>query len=141
MRRHKMRGVAYTLLSVALMFGALTSASAGCYGDCTGYQDNRGAGYGYGYGNGYDRPVYREPAYSEAPAYDAGPRGHTVYYERGPEIPVSYHETPAYRTSYYDDGYGYRSGYGGYRYGGLGHCGVRGGARGRAGGGGRGGAA
>jgi hypothetical protein len=119
-----MRGVAYTLLSVALMFGALTSASAGCYGDCTGYQDNRGAGYGYG--NGYDRPVYREPAYSEAPAYDASPRGHTVYYERGPEIPVSYHETPAYRTSYYDDGYGYRSGYGGYRYGGYGYRGYGG---------------
>ena len=41
-----MRGVAYALTtSVALMLGALTSASAGCYGDCNGYQDNRG-GYG-----------------------------------------------------------------------------------------------
>src|SRR5947209_1270988 len=109
MRRHKMRGVAYALmLSVALMFGVLTSASAGCYGDCTGYQDNRGADYGYG--NGYNRPVYREPAYSE-PAYDAGPRGHTVYYERGPEYQTGYYEErPAYRTSYYDDGYGYPGG-------------------------------
>ena len=37
-----MRGVAYALTaSVALLFGALTSASAGCYGECNGYQDNR----------------------------------------------------------------------------------------------------
>ena len=40
-----MRGVAYALTaSVALMVGALTSASAGCYGECNGYQDNRGIG-------------------------------------------------------------------------------------------------
>src|SRR5689334_4752540 len=107
-----MRGVAYALTtSVALMLGALTQASAGCYGDCTGYQDNRG-GYGPGYSSGYsDRPVYREPAYS----YDSGPRGHTVYYERGPEYQTDYYvERPAYRASYYDDGY--RSGYGGYGY-------------------------
>src|SRR6185369_12885309 len=94
----KLSGVAYTLMaSVVLMFSALTSVSAGCYGDCTGYVDNRGSGYGYS-----------EPGYSEPGYYDAGPRGHTVYYERGPEIPVSYYERPAYRTSYYDDGYGYR---------------------------------
>jgi hypothetical protein len=97
-----MRGVAYALTaSVVLMLGALTSASAGCYGDCTGYQDNRDRGYGY------DRPAYREPA------YDSGPRGHTVYYERGPEYQTGYYEErPAYRTSYYDGGY--RGGYGGY---------------------------
>src|SRR5471030_3128849 len=102
LRRHRMRGVAYALTtSVALMLGALTSASAGCYGDCTGYQDNRGGGYGSGYSYdrpGYrepaysERPVYREPAYSESPAYDSGPRGHTVYYERGPEYQTGYYE-------------------------------------------------
>ena len=90
-----MRGVAYAFVaSVALLFGALTQASAGCYGECNGYQETS---YGYdGYGGGYD-----------------GPRGHTVYYERGPEIPVSY----TVRSAYYDDGYGYRGGYGGYRSG------------------------
>lgn len=104
-----MRGVAYALTaSVALVCGALTSASAGCYGECNGYQDNR-------YGPpAYERP-YREPVYQGS--YDSGPRYHTTYYERGEEYPVSYREYPAYRSSSYDDGYdgGYRGGYsGGY---------------------------
>ncbi len=90
-----MRGVAYALTaSVALVCGALTSASAGCYGECNGYQDNR-------YGPpAYERP-YREPVYQGS--YDSGPRYHTTYYERGEEYPVSYREYPAYRSSY-DDG-------------------------------------
>src|ERR1700741_4384955 len=111
MRRHKMRGVAYALTaSLALMVSVLTQASAGGYGECNGYQDNR---YGYGAPDGYQRSCY------DGARYDDGPRGHTVYYERGPEIPVSYYERPLYRSSsYYDDGYGYggggydRSGYG-----------------------------
>ena len=49
-----MRGVAYALIaSTLLLFGASTSASAGCYGDCDGYGDG---GYGYrgdGYNDGY----------------------------------------------------------------------------------------
>jgi hypothetical protein len=110
----KMRGVAYALTaSVALVFGALTSASAGCYGECNGYQDNR-------YGPpAYERP-YREPVYQGS--YDGGPRYHTTYYERGEEYPVSYREYPAYRSSSYDDGYdggyngGYNGGYGGGYY-------------------------
>src|ERR1700759_5144136 len=91
-----MRGVAYAFVaSVALLFGALTQASAGCYGECNGYQETS---YGYdGYGGGYD-----------------GPRGHTVYYERGPEIPVSYYERPLYRSAYYDNG---GCGYNGCGYG------------------------
>ena len=104
-----MRGVAYALTaSVALVCGALTSASAGCYGECNGYQDNR-------YGPpAYERP-YREPVYQGS--YDSGPRYHTTYYERGEEYPVSYREYPAYRSSY-DDGYdgGYSGGYGGGYY-------------------------
>jgi hypothetical protein len=37
-----MRGVAYALTaSLALMVSVLTQASAGCYGECNGYQDNR----------------------------------------------------------------------------------------------------
>jgi len=94
-----MRGVAYALTaSLALMVSVLTQASAGCYGECNGYQDNR---YGYGAPDGYQRSYY------DGARYDDGPRGHTVYYERGPEIPVSYYERPVYRTAYYDDGYGY----------------------------------
>ena len=116
-----MRGVAYALMaSVALMFGALTSASAGCYGDCNGYQDNRGADYGYR--NGYDRPVYREPAYSEPRLRRRPARPHGLLRARAGNS-GGYYERPAYRTSYYDDGYGYRGGYGyggGYRYGGYG---------------------
>ena len=104
-----MRGVAYALTaSVALVCGALTSASAGCYGECNGYQDNR-------YGPpAYERP-YREPVYQGS--YDSGPRYHTTYYERGEEYPVSYREYPAYRSSY-DDGYdgGYSGGYSGGGY-------------------------
>src|SRR5690348_3159744 len=111
----KLSGVAYALAaSVVLMFSALTPVSAGCYGDCTGYVDNRGAGYGYG------QPAYSEPGY-----YDAGPRGHTVYYERGPEVLTYYDERPAYRTAYYDDGYGYRGGHG-YGGGAVAGCGPNG---------------
>jgi len=116
-----MRGVAYALTaSLALMVSVLTQASAGCYGECNGYQDNR---YG-GAPDGYQRSYY------DGARYDDGPRGHTVYYERGPEIPVSYYERPAYRTSYYDDGDSYGGGYGyggGYRYGGYGYRGYGGG--------------
>lgn len=103
-----MRGVAYALTaSVALVFGALTPASAGCYGECNGYQEG-------GYRGGapsYERSVYRE-RYSEAPAYDEGPRYRTTYYVRGPEYQTGYYERPAYRSSHYDgyDG-GYRGGY------------------------------
>ena len=114
-----MRGVAYALTaSLALMVSVLTQASAGCYGECNGYQDNRSV---YGAPDGYQRSYYDGARY-----YDDGPRGHTVYYERGPEIPVSYYERPVYRTAYYDDGYGYNGGYGyggGYRYGGYGYRG------------------
>ena len=62
-----MRGVAYALTaSAALAFGALSSASAGCYGECNGYQDNR-------YGPpAYERPAYREPGYERS--YYGGPR-------------------------------------------------------------------
>ncbi|MBW8903882.1 MAG: hypothetical protein JF566_08155, partial [Bradyrhizobium sp.] len=113
-----MRGVAYALTaSLALMVSVLTQASAGCYGECNGYQDNR---YGNGAPDSYQRSYY------DGARYDDGPRGHTVYYERGPEIPVSYYERPVYRTAYYDDGYGYDGGYGyggGYRYGGYGYRG------------------
>src|ERR1051326_6080606 len=109
MRRHKMRGVAYALTaSLALMVGVLTQASAGCYGECNGYKENR-----YGAPDGYQRSYY------DGARYNDGPRCHAVYYERGPEIPVSYYERPAYRTSYYDDGYSNGGGYGyggGYRY-------------------------
>ena len=118
-----MRGVAYALTaSLALMVSVLTQASAGCYGECNGYQDNRSV---YGAPDGYQRSYYDGARY-----YDDGPRGHTVYYERGPEIPVSYYERPVYRTAYYDDGYGYNGGYGyggGYRYGGYGYRGYGGG--------------
>jgi hypothetical protein len=103
-----MKGVAYALTaSVALVFGALTSASAGCYGEC--YQDYRGAPV---YERYSERPVYRE---RYAPVSYEGPRYHTTYYERGEEYPVSYHERPVYRTSSYDDGYhghGHGHGYG-----------------------------
>ena len=106
-----MRGVAYALTaSVALMFGALTQASAGCYGgDCNGYQ---GDGY---YGG--ERTYYEGSRY-----YDSGSRGTTVYYERGPEIQTGYYERPLYRggygadyngDGYADSAYGYRgNGYG-----------------------------
>jgi hypothetical protein len=111
-----MRGVAYALTaSAALMFGALSSASAGCYGECNGYQDNR-----YGGGPAY-REGYAEPAgyYNGGPRYYEGARGHTVYYERGPEYFVGGYERPSYRTGYSDDSYRYGNGYdGGYRYGG-----------------------
>ena len=75
-----MRRIACALAaSVALMFGALTQASASCYGgDCYGYQ---GGGY---QNNGYyggERTYYEGSRY-----YDSGSRGTTVYYERGPEI-------------------------------------------------------
>ena len=40
-----MRRVAYALTaSVALVFGALTPASAGCYGECNGYQESYRSG-------------------------------------------------------------------------------------------------
>src|SRR5882757_8501914 len=105
MRRHKMRRVASVLMACgALMIGALTSASAGCYGECNGYQDNRGGGP-------YEPTVYREgyggAAYSSGPSYydGGGPRYHTTYYEQGPEYFVGGYERPAYRTGYYDGGY------------------------------------
>jgi hypothetical protein len=96
----------------AFLIGALTPASAGCYGECNGYQDNRGRGYyeGPAYRDGYSAPAYYSTG---ARYYDGGPRGHTVYYERGPEYFVGGYERPLYRsTSYYDDGYGYGGGYG-----------------------------
>src|SRR5262245_49102523 len=106
-----MTRVVYALAaSVALMFGALTQASAGCYGgDCYGDQ---GGGY---YGG--ERTYYSGSQY-----YDSGSRGTTVYYERGPEIQTGYYERPLYRggygygadyngDGYADNGYGYR-GYG-----------------------------
>ena len=113
-----MRGVAYALMtSLALVLGAMTQASAGCYGECNGYQDNRG--YGPPPAVGYDRPYNGDAGY-----YDAGPRGHTVYYERGPEYFVGGYERPMYRSAYVADynGDGYAdaadvSGYGGGGYG------------------------
>ena len=97
-----MRRVAYALTaSVALMFGAATQASAGCYGgDCNGYQ---GDGY---YGG--ERTYYEGSRY-----YDSGSRGTTVYYERGPEIQTGYYERPLYRGGYSTDynGDGYADGY------------------------------
>ena len=97
-----MRRVAYALTaSVALMFGAATQASAGCYGgDCNGYQ---GDGY---YGG--ERTYYEGSRY-----YDSGSRGTTVYYERGPEIQTGYYERPLYRGGYGADynGDGYADGY------------------------------
>ena len=118
-----MRGVAYALMAFGvLMIGALTPASADCYGNCNGYQETGYRG---------------EPSYYSESRYDEGPRYHTVYYERGPEIQTGYYERPAYRSAYvadYDgDGYadaayvsGYRGGYGyGYR-GGYGYGGYRG---------------
>ena len=100
-----MKGVAYAFAALVALFGALTQVSAGCYGECNGYQDNRS---GYGGGPGYydDRP-----AYSNAGYYDNGPRGHTVYYERGPEYFVGGYERPTYRGGYYNDGYRYGEGY------------------------------
>jgi hypothetical protein len=116
-----MRRYAYALMaSLALMFGAVTSASAGCYGgDCdVGYRS--GPSY---YGGGYDRDGDGSGYYGRG-YYDDGPRGHTVYYERGPEYFAGYYERPLYRGGYYDDGYrsaGYSScgdgyGCGGSRY-------------------------
>ncbi len=110
-----MRRIAYALAaSVALMFGALTQASASCYGgDCYGYRDN-------GYYGG-ERTYYEGSRY-----YDSGSRGTTVYYERGPEIQTGYYERPLYRggygadyngDGYSDSGYGYRGYSNGYGYG------------------------
>ena len=100
-----MRRVAYALTaSIALMFGALTPVSAGCYGDCTGYQEggyregNRGPS---SYENYSDRPYYR----GRSSYYNEGPRYHTTYYERGPEYSTGYYERPVYRARYDDDGY------------------------------------
>ena len=64
-----MRRVAYALAaSVALMVGALAPASAGCYGECNGYQDYRGGG---GAGD-YERPALsRDRTYGER-SYDDG---------------------------------------------------------------------
>jgi len=93
-----MKGVAYAFAALVALFGALTQASAGCYGECNGYQDNRGyqpAGYAGG-------PAYADgPVYSSGPGYyDNGPRGHTVYYERGPEYFVGGYERPTYRPAW-----------------------------------------
>lgn len=118
-----MRQVAYALAaSCALMLGALTSASAGCYGECNGYRDYRSAPpyerYERPAYRPYDDSGYREPAYRESSYYDDGPRYHTTYYVRGPEYQVG---------GYYGDGY-----YDGYRrhrhYSGCGYydCGYRG---------------
>lgn len=117
-----MRGVLYALAaSVALMVGALTPASAGCYGECNGYRDFSGSDYRDDYGV-RDRVSYSSGRYGHRDYYDGRPRGHTVYYERGPEIQISSYDEPRYRTAYYGDGYrygyGHRYGYGyGHRYG------------------------
>lgn len=93
-----MRRYAYALMaSLALMFGAATQASAGCYGgDCD-----------VGYRSSYGPPAYE--SYSGGPAY---------YGER------SYYGGRRYSSGYYDDGYyddGYRSSScGGYGCGGGG---------------------
>ncbi len=78
-----MRGVAYALMaSSALSIGELTSASAGCYGECNGYQEGGYRGQP-SYQNYSDRPVYREPSsysYSEGSRYYGdGPRYQTTY--------------------------------------------------------------
>jgi hypothetical protein len=131
-----MRRVVYALTaSVALMFGATTQASAGCYGyECDGYRDDHrysSPSYSSGYS---ERPYYgdRGGYYTTSRYYEGAPRYHTTYYERGPEIQTGYYERPAYSyrggysSDYNDDGYAdsyaptYRSYSGGYGYGGYG---------------------
>ena len=77
-----MRRVACALTaSIALMFGALTSASAGCYGECNGYQDDYGALWRCLPRAGYRSATFGciRDGYSEAPAYSSGP-----VYSNGP---------------------------------------------------------
>ena len=115
-----MRRVAYALTaSVALMIGALTPASAGCYGECNGYQESYRSG-SPSYERYSDRPYYGDRSYSDSSRYEGSryssgssyysgsPRYHTTYYERGEEYPVG-----GYSSNSYDDGYS--GGYGSYR--------------------------
>jgi hypothetical protein len=137
-----MRRVAYALFAAgALMLGALTSASAGCYGgDCydSGYRS-----YGPSYYS--ERPVYRSYSSDRCGGGDCGYYGrsryHTVYYERPSYGYDDYNDgsIPYYRNSC-DYGYGgcstrYSSydgcGYSGcgggyYRTGSYGGCGYSG---------------
>lgn len=121
-----MRRVAYALIAAgALMLGALTSASAGCYGgDCydSGYRS---------YGTSYysERPVYRSyyggGGCGGGDCYSGRSRYHTVYYERGGGYD-DYNDgsEPYYRNSC---DYGYGGCGGGYRYSGYsGGCGYSG---------------
>jgi hypothetical protein len=122
-----MRRVAYALIaSGALMLGALTSASAGCYGgDCYdgGY---RSSGPSYERYERYERPAYRSYYRSgcgDDCGYSSRPRYHTTYYERpsyGYYDDYNDGSVPYYRNSC---DYGYGGCGGGYRYSSYSGCG------------------
>ena len=86
--------------------GGYNSGYNGNYGYNGGYSSNGG----YGYNGGQ--------SYYDGGSNDYGRYGRTVYYERGPEIPVSYREY----SPYGGNGYGY-GGNGQYGYGGNGYYG------------------
>ncbi len=116
-----MRRVAYALIaSGALMLGAPTSASAGCYGDdCYDGGYHRTSGPSYEHERYYDRPSYRSYYRDGGCGNDCGydrPRYHTTYYER-PSYGGYYDHYTAGSRSYYRSSCDYGSSCGSsYRY-------------------------